>query len=394
MIARLGLAISSDRVSAVLVRRGVAAWSEVRSLEGTMSRADVIAQVIGACPRPRFFPHRVIVAIGPSAVQVKQLHDVPLNVDHRALGAIVREGAGRFFLKNGKPLETTCAPTGPDGTVWAAAYDSSLISEIEQGCRKARWRLAAVVPVVTVLRLATRDESIAWADGELRFWAAYDDAKLTRVRYGHDESVDAPAVPAPSPAVIGAGIEKTTLLPAFAATQIRPDEPLALRRFHAFATAPTKRQLRIAALSSVLALGSWWLAPGVAATVHAHRAEQNLSRLAARVGVDRRELSALDSVTSELREVAGFQARTRSMTLLLAELTRALPDSCAIDQLQVIDSTGGNIVAMAPRAAGIVDALERVPVIEAPTIAGPVAGQTLGGRSVERVSVSFRFGPR
>lgn len=79
------------------------------------------------------------------------------------------------------------------------------------------------------------------------------------------------------------------------------------------------------------------------------------------------------------------------MTLLLAELTRALPDSCIINQLQVVDSTGGNVVAMAPRAAGIVDALERVPIIAAPTIAGPVASETLGGRSLERVSVSFRY---
>jgi hypothetical protein len=392
--ARLGLAISSDRISAVLVRRGAATWNEVRSLDGAISRADAIAQLVAACPRPHWSRKRVIAAIGPSAVQVKQLHDLPASVNERALGAIVREGAGRFFLKNGKPLETTCAPAGRDNSVWAAAYDASLIAEIEHACHNARWRLGAVVPFVTVLRLVTGEESVAWADGEQRFWARYDDTGLVRLRSGRSDGADVLPVPAPTPAVIGAGFEGADLLPAFAATLAGAQEPLALKRFHSLATAPTRRQLWIAALSSMLALSSWWLAPGVSSTVHAHRAEQNLARLASRLRADRRDLSTLDSVTMELRDLTAFETRARSMTLVLAELTRALPESCTITQLQVIDSTGGSVVAMAPRAAGIVDALERVPILSAPTITGPVAAETLGGRSLERVSVSFALDHR
>ena len=392
--ARLGLAISSDRVSAVLVRRGAAIWSAMRSLDGAAPRGDLIAQLLAACPRPRWGRKRVIAAIGPSAVQVKQLHDLPASVNELALGAIVREGAGRFFLKNGKPLETTCAPAGQDNSVWAAAYDASLIGEIEHACRNARWRLGVVVPFVTVLRLATHDESVAWADGEQRFCATYDDTGLVRLRSGRSGGADVVPLPAPTPAVIGAGLEGADLLPAFAATLTGAREPLALKRLHPLATAPTRRQLWIAALSSMLALSSWWLAPGVSSTVRAHRAEQNLARLASRLRLDRRDQSKLDSVTMELRDVTAFERRARSMTLVLAELTRALPDSCTVNQLQVNDSTGGSIVAMAPRAAGIVDALERVPIISAPTIAGPVSAQTLGGRSLERVSVSFALGRR
>lgn len=391
MTLRLGLAISSDRIGAVLARRDAAIWSEVRSLDGAVPRGEVIAELLAACPRPRWSRRRVIAAIGPSAVQVKRLHDVPAGVNAKALGAIVRESAGRIFLKNGKPLETTCTPAGQDGSVWAAAYDASLIAEIEEGCRSARWRLDAVVPFATVLRLATRDESVAWADGEQRFSATYDDAGLVRLRCGRADGADIPLVPAPGLAVIGAGIEGAELLPAFAATLAGAREPLALKRFHPFATAPARRQLWIAALSSMLALGSWWLAPGVSSTIRAHRAEQNLAGMASRLRVDRRDLSTLDSVTTDLRDVTAFEARTRSMTLVLAELTRALPDSCTVNQLEVIDSTGGSIVAMAPRAAGIVNALERVPIISAPTITGPVSAQALGGRPLERVSVSFAF---
>lgn len=393
MSATLGLAISSDRVSAVLVRRGVAKWSDVRPFGGAASRGLVIAQVIAACPRPRWSRRRVAVAIGPSGVQVKRLTDVPPGINSKALGGIVRESAGRFFLRNGIPLETMCAPADRDGTVWAAAYDASLSRDIERACHQARWRLEALVPLATVLRLATRDESVAWADGELFCQTTYRDSALIQVRCERATGVDTPALPSPASNVDDAGLNNADLLPAFAATLIRRGEPLALQRSHPLGTAPSRRQLRIAAASGVLAFLCWWLTPGIAATVRANNAQRELSRLASRARVDRRELATLDSATSSLRAVTEFGARARSMTLLLAEVTRALPDSCTIVQLQVVDSTGGNVVAMAPRAAGIVDALERVPMIAAPTIAGPVSSQALGGRSLERVSVAFRFIP-
>lgn len=393
MSATLGLAIWSDRVSAVLIRRGVAKWSDVRPFDGAASRSLVITQLVAACPRPRWSRSRVAVAIGPSGVQVKRLTDVPPGINPKALGGIVRESAGRFFLKNGIPLETTCAPARGDGTVWAAAYDASLIRDVERACHQARWRLDALVPLATVLRLAICDESVAWADGDLLFQATYRDATLFQFRCERMIGVDRPALPTPAPNVGDAGLKNADLLPAFAATLVRRGEPLALQRSQPLGRAPSRRQLHLAAASGVLAFMCWWLAPGISATVRANNAQRELSSLASRARVDRTDLVTLDSVTSSLRAGTAFEARARSMTLMLAEVTRALPDSCTIVQLQVVDSTGGNVVAMAPRAAQIVDALERVPLIAAPTIAGPVASQSLGGRSVERVSVAFRFIP-
>jgi hypothetical protein len=43
---------------------------------------------------------RAVAAIGPSLVQVKKLSGLPLLQDSAALSAVIREGAGRFFLKN------------------------------------------------------------------------------------------------------------------------------------------------------------------------------------------------------------------------------------------------------------------------------------------------------
>jgi hypothetical protein len=96
----------------------------------------------------------------------------------------------------------------------------------------------------------------------------------------------------------------------------------------------------------------------------------------------------LRRVTAALDEVAAFDASRRPATTLLAELTRALPDGAAMVALR-IDSAGGSLVAVAPRAPAVLMPLERVPGIRAPEIVGPVTREVLGGREVERVTVRF-----
>jgi len=316
-------------------------------------------------------------------VQVKRLTDLPPSRDRKALRAIVRESPGRFFLKNGVPLETTCELLPDDGTIWAAAYDGELIDDIDRACRRARWRLQTLVPVAVALRLATREQSVGWQDGDLHLEVTYHGTALGQLRCARD------AKDMLSNAV--ADDRRAHLLAAFGATQIARREPLAVQRSVLFNTRPSRTQLLVAAAFFALALLCWWLTPPFVSTIRAKNAQRALSHLASRVSADRRDAMALDTLTAKLRDIAAFEARTRSMSLLLAEITRALPDSCTITQLQVVDSTGGSLVALAPRAAEIVDALERVPLIVAPTIAGPVASQSLGGRSLERVSVAFRL---
>jgi len=383
MTTTLGLAISSDRVSGVLVSRGSEKWAEVRVCDGSASRGEVITHLLAECPRPWWVRRRVVAAIGPSGVQVKRLTDLPPSRDRKALRAIVRESPGRFFLKNGVPLETTCELLPDDGTIWAAAYDGELIDDIDRACRRARWRLQTLVPVAVALRLATREQSVGWQDGDLHLEVTYHGTALGQLRCARD------AKDMLSNAV--ADDRRAHLLAAFGATQIARREPLAVQRSVLFNTRPSRTQLLVAAAFFALALLCWWLTPPFVSTIRAKNAQRALSHLASRVSADRRDAMALDTLTAKLRDIAAFEARTRSMSLLLAEITRALPDSCTITQLQVVDSTGGSLVALAPRAAEIVDALERVPLIVAPTIAGPVASQSLGGRSLERVSVAFRL---
>ena len=325
----------------------------------------------------------MIAAIGPSGVQVKRITDLPPSIERKALHAIVRENAGRFFLKNGVPLETTCELVPEDGTMWAAAYDAVLIDDIERACSKTGWHLQVVVPVASALRLATDAQSVSWQDGDLRVDVGYRGTALGELRCARG-TTDASSSTRDDDG-------RRHLLAALGATRIGRRESLSVRRSVFFSTSPSRAQLFVAAASFLLAFSCWWLTPPLASTIRAKNAQRALSHLASQVSLDRRDAMTLDTLTVTLRDISAFRARTRSMLLLLTEITRALPDSCTITQLQVVDSTGGSVVALAPRAAEIVDALERVPVIAAPAIAGPVASQSLGGRSFERVSVAFRL---
>ena len=75
----------------------------------------------------------------------------------------------------------------------------------------------------------------------------------------------------------------------------------------------------------------------------------------------------LARVTGALAEAAAFDAARYSPTLLLADLTAALPAGSAIVAFRA-DTADGSVVALAPRAAAVVRPLEKVPGLVAPEI--------------------------
>src|SRR6185312_11487413 len=96
------------------------------------------------------------------------------------------------------------------------------------------------------------------------------------------------------------------------------------------------------------------------------------SARAARTGANE-----LAQTTAALRALGNYSDSRRSMVLLLAEITRSLPDSSSLVAFQV-DSTGlGNVVAITPHAAEVVDAVERTPGLASPQIIGPVTRERI-----------------
>ncbi|HEV7586815.1 MAG TPA: hypothetical protein VGO40_01700, partial [Longimicrobium sp.] len=137
MSGSIGIAIGAAAVRAVVVRGGrVVAASEAQLGTGD-TLAEVVAELLGAARVPRWPRPPVTVALGPARAQVRRVSGLPPLTDPRVLAEILREGSGRFFLRNGvAPVTTGVRVEGP-GTVWCGALDGDAVRAAEEGCRRA-----------------------------------------------------------------------------------------------------------------------------------------------------------------------------------------------------------------------------------------------------------------
>jgi hypothetical protein len=194
-----------------------------------------------------------------------------------------------------------------------------------------------------------------------------------------------------SAALARLGDEAWRYADAYGAASLPAWEPLVMRPAAADADTP---RWRLALAGGALAAAV--LFAGLAPAVRAMRAED---AAAARVGaVQARHRAAVDTdrelarVTGALWEAAEFGRNHYSPTLLLADVTAALPAGSALVSFQA-DSVSGSLVALALRAAAIVQPLEKVAGVTAPEIVGPVTREGLQGRELERVTIRFAIDP-
>ena len=361
---------------------------------------------------------RVVVAIGPSAVQLKRLTGLPPLTDAAALEALVREGAGRFFLRNGVPLITTGVRLVKPGTVWAAAFEAPVVDEVERACRTADLRLQAMVPTATALAHAmspaSSGEIVVWTDGDVRTELTFSEGRVASVRRlpsersneRFNERSDACNVsgstgtgrPSPIGALEKLGERSLDFADAYGAARMAQrlgrDEPLILR---AGSTAlgssrhkePSRSRLVMVASVFLVAASSAVAGPALVAAHTAHDARARLRSMGEQVRRAERDETELSRVSRALAQVASFESSRRSATTLLGNLTRALPKEAALVALDV-DTTGGTLVALGARASQVTTALEKVKEIASPEIVGPVTREAAGSREVERVTVRFR----
>jgi hypothetical protein len=100
----------------------------------------------------------------------------------------------------------------------------------------------------------------------------------------------------------------------------------------------------------------------------------------------------LDATTSALGAFTEFSAQRRSMTMLLADLTSALPPGVSLVSIRV-DQEGGSLTGLAPRGAALVSQLQEARLITTPIIVGSVSAETRGTERLERLTVRFRWRP-
>jgi hypothetical protein len=320
---------------------------------------------------------------------------------------VVREGAARFFLRNGVPLATTGVRVVGAGEAWAAALEQPVLDATAAACRVTGLKLRTAVPAVAVLSAAvagTGDARVEWRDGPVRAELNVAAGRLTSTRRLPAFASDAAGPSEPPvlvPALAGVGEQAWSYADAYGAAVLARDEPVALRLG---GEAPlggsvSGRRLTLASVACLLAATAAVAAPGVASLRTARIAERELAAL----GPAQRALAAdeleLRRVDAALSEIGAFVEARRSPTLFLDRLAEVLPEDVSLVSVRV-DSAGGHVVALAPRAASVLAALDSVPDIAALEIVGPVTKEVVGsgtatsGWSGERVTIRFRWAAR
>ena len=202
------------------------------------------------------------------------------------------------------------------------------------------------------------------------------------------------ALPDVAPLFESIGTRSADLLDAAAATRVPRREAIALRGAALRRTVePSRRRIAMSFAVCAAAILVALSAPLVASARVERAARTRDAATRARVREAERDARQLGAVTTALGSLASFTQSRRSFTLLLAQLTRALPDGSALLALQVDSAGTGSLAAIGPHAATVVDAVERVPGLASPEIVGPVTRETLSGKTLDRVTIRFRLVP-
>lgn len=410
-VDRIGVGVGTAHLRAVGLRAGRIAWAIESPVSDDEPLAAALERFLLGLPLHRWqrWPRPAVRAVlGARYSQVKRLSGLPPGIDGRHLARLVQEGAPRFFLRNGHPLVTTGIEIAADGARWGAALDADAVDALRGACRAAGLRLACVAPVAAVLPIALESDagaSVRWNDDGAAIELLQAGGHLAAVaRIGASGRVEdvATASSRPHPRLAALGDEAARFADAYGVACLPLDAAL-LHRPQRTSSAPSRIsrwRTAVAVLALLLAGAAALLARPVAAI----RAERAATQRLAELGAVRAEAARLErdlaQVSAALIEVEAFAARRRSPTMLLAGLTRALPEGSALVAVRT-DTSGVVASLLAPRAAPVLGALERIPGIVAPEIVGPVTRETVGagsvpggpasGASVERMTVRFRL---
>jgi hypothetical protein len=391
----IGLGIASDRVRAVGVRGARVIWAVEAERSSGDDLSVAIVQLLRHATLPRWPRPIVVAAIGPAASQTKRLVGLPAAADAATMRAIIREGTSRFFLRNGIPLITAGVRMEEPGAVWAAAFDLPVVRDIEAACRTLGVRIRLIVPSIVALPRAVEAGRLRWADGDVHSELTVAERRLVNTRRlamvsgATLEIVVAPRAIAPLQSI---GANSWCFADAYGATQLPFDEPLALRSSSGeIDVGASRRSVRVAAVSLCLAIAGAIGTPVVARAVRTHRIARQLVAIGRRARDAEAAERDLTRMSEALSEVATFDASRRSPTLIVEQLSRALPENAALVTVR-LDTAGGTMVILAPRAAAALASLDSVKAVVAPEIIGPVTKEMAGTRELERATVQFRFG--
>jgi hypothetical protein len=386
----IGVGVGAQHLCAVGVMSDRIELAVQLEREPGRSLADELEEMLRRAAVPRWTRATVVASIGPFACQTKLVCDLPILEQVDALTSVVREGAGRFFMRNGVSLITSSVLPTVAGSGWASAYEEPVISQVQRACESVRLPLRMAAPTALALTRATSVESIEWHDGDVALRIESRDGALRHVSRTV-ASCDSSATPKPVEALAKLGEGAWIYADAYGVTQLARNEPLALRfdSGHLGRSARSHRG-RVAVIAAALSFAAAVIAPAISSSLAQRSAERHLRAVASPVRDVLRNQRELEQITSALADAAAFSHSRRPVIILLGSLSRSLPDSSVLVTLR-IDSIGGTAVLLTNRTAEALRAFDNVAGVYAPEIVGPVTKEVNAGRELERATIRFRF---
>lgn len=385
----LSLGISNDRVSTVLATRTRLLWYASRERDAGIALADTIAKLVADCPRRSFQSRAIVVALGHSTIRVKPVRGLPAQQDKSILASIVAESPERLFVGEEGELATSRVHVDGRSCAWVAAVRRSLLAEIDEACAACGFRLSHVIPAAVAFGRATEASALVWTDGGVRIEAEYEGGEVVSLRSRRYEGTIAPDFSVVE-ALRDAGSEGATIADAFGAGKVAHHHALAIRpQPDPAASLRWRRRVIPAAAACLTVCAVAAIMPMLVETIVAQQDRRFLAHVRTSVEAAQARYDSLSLITRELTQAASFVAQHPSSTLLLSEIARALPDSCAVQQLS-IDSVGAAMLtAVGPRADAILEGLQHVPDISALRVTGPIEADKSTTNPEERVTASF-----
>lgn len=383
----LGLAVGRDSIRAVLVERGKLTWVGSAEYGTPAELTEAIARLASEAGRP---VRRARIALVRDVVQLRTIHPAP-PIRARDAGRYVGLEAARLFRKNGEALVTDGAlvtVVKGDRALWAAGAPEPVLTAALDGCAQAGLAVEALAPSAETLAASVQTsrptDEIVIPNGSTSERLSVGVGGVWRSRWtkGVDGAVEWVSELSPLNG------DAMSVAPAFAAAVRLPTltlMPDGLRRTASRTT--VRRRLLVAGIGVAL-----WI---LAAATYVGRLSWAYSRSTHLLGAFRNAADSalavrrgLDDGRATLATIAAARAN-RSQTLpLLAEITRALPDSVVLVAFRVGADGVVRIAGYAPRAAQVLAEVARVRGWTGAALDGPVTQEAIPSLGVrDRFSI-------
>lgn len=362
LFPRVGVYIDQSVVTVAVIERGETIWSAAAQfpIGPESSDAAPVAFALGSLldriPRRRWPALHMDVALGAPWARVKHVRGMPPMAHHKQLVSMLRLNAARFVASS-RPTIITGATVDPPGNANIGVADRGAVDVITHETIRRKLRIGCIVPAMSL----ECEENPA---GSTRTEGSTEDSPYRETMAARVASMRG-------------------RLPLGLTAR---DNPAVVRRD----VSPRRLAGAGAALAvSVLIYFGGQFNGERGSLTRSKAAVDSIATLSDSGIHERADLRKLDQ---DLLRAANFSRVRVATSLLIGEITRALPADAVITTLR-IDTAAVDIVALSPRTATVVDAFSDLPDVGSPVIIGPVSREIVGPKELERATIRLRLAP-